>query len=1052
MNETAAAAAATGAGSTPYEEFVWRRLEEPLRVIGQDLPWQMWLIVLGVVLTVALFYVVWMYVKDSVSVGPWWASLLGLLRTSVYAILAVVFLLPARQSYVETRTEAKVLVVFDVSGSMATSDLLPMGTPNEKLTTRQEMVQEFLTERQVDFLARLEKKNPVTIYRLGSRLDDNYLHFAGGRVFTRQDKESPRKDEEGVVILPDPGKLPEEYWRSWLSPHIKVDIPSTLPEQEVARLSALSELNAKVISDGMTRGTNLGDSLLGVLTKEMNNRVQGVVVFTDGRNTEGTPDAFRQLEGRARSARIPFFVVGVGEDRLKVKIEIADVRAPQQIQPEDKFRVKAEITGEGKPGEKLDNVVLDVTHVRLVKSKTKDPKTGKIVDVEKEEELPIELIEAENPDDPKAKREKINLGPKLTLKPPADVILDKATPPRVDIEWQLDAVALAAAGRIDLTKDVYKAKKWEIGETKDDSEFRFVVRVPVDKREGLGKKQLHESSKVPMKVIKKPVRVLLLAAAANHDYQFVRSLMVREMEKKRLELAIHLQLPPGKTKPEPGVVQDVPPERLLKSFPETFRKKKGDLMDLSSYDVIVGFDPDFKQLTVDQIKMLKEWSDKGGGLVLVGGYINTVELIRPREEDPDRFKPILDMLPVVLDDRRDYIERKADEPWFLDFEGANPEMEFLKLDEDLDESKFKEDWQAVFFGTGKDKSEKAQRGFFSFYPVQRAKVGSLVAARFGDPAAKLKDNTLHPYIVLSPESLPRVIWIGSAETRRLREYREAYFERFWTKLVQYAAAKSKGPVARPIRIEHAASIPSGRYMEVEAKIDGPDGQPLDRKAKPEITVKLPVGVPEAEIKQPILMTARPGSRDGWFSGRFLVRSPGQYEFTVKTPKATAADSEIAESSKFNVKEANPEMDNTRPDYDRMYRLASEADEGFLRMSETDRNELKRRLQRPNIPTPGAAGAPADADKVEIREDKMRLYFDLKNAALIPTCMVQDIQKQVSRGKHRDLWDDGVTLYEYPAPDDPNKQPRQPIKVSYVLLAVVGLLSMEWLTRKLLRLA
>src|SRR5262249_55173515 len=119
------------------------------------------------------------------------------------------------------------------------------------------------------------------------------------------------------------------------------------------------------------------------------------------------------------------------------------------------------------------------------------------------------------------------------------------------------------------------------------------------------------------------------------------------------------------------------------------------------------------------------------------------------------------------------------------------------------------------------------------------------------------------------------------------------------------------------------------------------------------------------------------------------------------------------------------------------------------------------LQRPklDIPQPGGGGgggaAPAggaDADKVDIREDKMRLYFDLKNAPLIPTCMVQDIQKQVSRGKHRDLWDDGVTLYEYPAPEDPSKPAKQPIKVAYVLLAVVGLLSIEWLTRKLLRLA
>src|SRR5262249_20923739 len=154
-----------------------------------------------------------------------------------------------------------------------------------------------------------------------------------------------------------------------------------------------------------------------------------------------------------------------------------------------------------------------------------------------------------------------------------------------------------------------------------------------------------------------------------------------EMEKKRLELAIHLQLPPGEIKPRTGVVQDVPPERMLTYFPDSYGKKK-DLYDLSSYDTIVCFDPDWNRLAPDQIQMIKRWAEKGGGLMVTGGYSNPVELIRPREgEDADRFKPILDLLPVILDDRRDYTERKTDDPFALDFEGATPELEFLKLDE-----------------------------------------------------------------------------------------------------------------------------------------------------------------------------------------------------------------------------------------------------------------------------------------------------------------------------------------------------------------------------------
>jgi hypothetical protein len=70
MNETTAAATAN---SNEYQQFVWRRLEEPLRLAGTELPWQVWLVILGVVMAVAFFYVAWMYLKDSHGVGPWWA-------------------------------------------------------------------------------------------------------------------------------------------------------------------------------------------------------------------------------------------------------------------------------------------------------------------------------------------------------------------------------------------------------------------------------------------------------------------------------------------------------------------------------------------------------------------------------------------------------------------------------------------------------------------------------------------------------------------------------------------------------------------------------------------------------------------------------------------------------------------------------------------------------------------------------------------------------------------------------------------------------------------
>jgi hypothetical protein len=1046
-------------GPQEYEQFVFRRLEEPFPFFGRQLPEWMWLVCLGVVLSAALVYVVFMYIKDARGVGAWWASLLGTLRLAVYAILALVFLLPARQSYVKTVSEGRAITIFDTSGSMHTSDVLPSGDPKQVRPSRQDQVLDFLLrktggegDRQLNFFGQLEAKNPLAAYRFGSKLDEEYILLQAGRALTRTEKEKP-EIIDGKTVVPDVGGLPDSYWTTWLKPESKVDLAG-LTESEKLRLDKLANLNARLIGERFTAGTNLGEPILAVLGKEANNRLQGVVVFTDGRNTEGSTSALRELEQRARAAKVPIFVVGVGEDRQRVKIEIADLRLPALIQPEDKFPVKADLTGEGLGGQPLD-VTLVLSHVRTYKQKqvTKD---GKTIEVEKEELLPIELVERDNPESPKPAKDrpKFPLGSApIEIKAPAAVVLDKSATPRAEVEWQFDAAALAAAAKkADLPTD----KKWEIGETRDDSELRWVVKVPVDKREGLPvEKKFHQSPKASMKVEKKPLRILMVAAGANRDFQFVQVLLSREVDKKRMELAVHLQMAPGETTPRTGKVQNVPPDRLLLTFPDTFRQKK-DLFDLQSYDVIILYDPDWKQITGEQIKNLKRWSDAGGGLIMIGGHLNTVELIRPRDgEDQEKYEPLLKMLPVELDDRRDYVERKADEPFALDVGDATPEFEFMKLDEEMDETKFKEDWQTFFFGEGKERTEKAQRGFYSFYPVQKAKTGCPILARYTDPATKLKDGTLHPVIVVQAETQPRVVWIGSAETWRLREYKEAYHERFWSKLVRYAGSKSTGTVQKQIQFALGASYPALKDVPIEAKILGPNGEPLPKEANVEIRIKVPTGVNEKEINggKPIKMSPSGGSKAGWFTGRFVPRSPGEYEVTVRVAKMPGMDSDLVETLKTTVKEANPELDNTRPDFDLMYRLASEADDVFRRMKDADAALVRKSLVRPKLGTGGglAPGGEGDKDGGKVSLDRPRLFFNLTNAHLIPLCMMPDRQTSVSKGPHKDLWDEGITLWTPSKAKETDPDPN-PVKLSYVLLAVVGLLSLEWLTRKLLRLA
>jgi hypothetical protein len=1019
------------------KEIVYRRLSEPFEFFGHELPAELWLVILGLVLLTAFFYVGWMYVKDSRAVGAPWAIVLGLLRSSVYALLAWVFLLRAEQTWEQSQSQAKVIVAFDVSNSLGQVDDIPTGTPGEKLRSRQDKVLEFLTSDRVKFLPNLEATNPVTVFRFATRLDDHYLLFRDGRSWTRAEWEDPNRESPAPGAEPEePRPLSPEFWTAFLKPAQKDQKGvEDLPAAERARLEKLLARNGKLAEISFANGTNVGDSVLSLVNRELNGRVQGIVVFTDGRSTEGSSQAFRDLEQRAAAAHIPVFVVGVGDERPPVRLEITDVRVPDQVQPEDKFRAVVEVTGEGLDNPQV-NVELEVTHTRKVGPG-------------KEQALDITLVEAENPKDSTQKRLQVGLGKKLTLRPAAPAVLAGGPPPRATVEFPIDAQSLAEAAHIDLSQGETAGKKWELGETKD-GELHFVARVPRDKKESF-QGAFHASEPSLVRVVKKPLRVLLFASAATRDYQFLRTLLVREMEKKRGEVSIFLQLPPGRTERRVGVVQDVEPERLLGEFPNRLEAGKEDkLYALEEYDAIVGFDPDWSKLTTRQLELVRTWVEKGGGLVLLGGPINTLQLARPGEYKK-QLEPLLGrersaadkglppLLPVTFRDVRvEDLERNTSDPYPLAFEGAAAGFEFLKLDEVRPDLKVPQDWEEFFYGPRKEGEERGavQRGFFNFYPVE-ANPGSVVVARFGDAHAALKDKSLPPYLVVNDFGRGHAVWIGSGETWRLRQFRESYHERFWAKLLRFAGSGNMGKVSKHIRLEMNATYPANKFVEVEAEIDvgvEADGKkkplPADAQA-PEITLTLPDGVPEKEIPTPVLMRPKPGA-GGWFAARFQVRSPGNYTLHLKVP----ATSDTL-SRRFVVKEANPEMDNTRPDFDAMYRLAGEADEVLARLGDAERQDLKKYLRRARPVEPGAQN--------EGKEEKLRLYFDLAGAHLIPGCMRKDVQVHKSRGPIKDQWDEGLTLAE-------REPPQPPVKVSYVLLGAVGLLSVEWLIRKLLRLA
>jgi hypothetical protein len=106
------------------------------------------------------------------------------------------------------------------------------------------------------------------------------------------------------------------------------------------------------------------------------------------------------------------------------------------------------------------------------------------------------------------------------------------------------------------------------------------------------------------------------------------------------------------------------------------------------------------------------------------------------------------------------------------------------------------------------------------------------------------------------------------------------------------------------------------------------------------------------------------------------------------------------------------------------------------------DELRQKLRGPRT---SAADKLLENRDAAAAADAPKLLFTLTTAEAIPQCLPAIPPKvSRSRGPVNDLWDDG--------PELGRTEEGKPIAVATLLMVIVGLLSVEWLTRKLLRLA
>jgi hypothetical protein len=1032
----------------------------------------MWYTFVAAIFGLGTLFVVLMYIKDARSVRWYWAVMLAALRIAIYAILCFVFLLPARQTWERTEKRSRVVVLIDVTPSMTrVSDEITK--KDRKPKKRMELLIEFLQDRDIALIENLLKSNPVAIYPFGTRLDDTpQMIERGAAPWGAEDWEAFVNFDFRQFLLKDISAQGQEALRNTMSPPelawsgpkmaSKTDKPEPanwadwaaawyIHRDEKPLVNGMDEADSKKLRDNITKlerridvarsialGTNVPDSIAAAVSRESPNMVQGIIVFSDMRSNLGSDASIRELRERASKEKIPIFTVAVGQDLQNTSIVITDVQADDIASPDEGFKASVEADGFGLARRSVP-VELDLFSPGM------DPKTQ----------------------DPAFTMRDSRKDKTVGSLTPYMLTFEPGEPPHGQVEFVIDPARLAtdpdprARALVSesttgaFKKPVLKEGKWSVR-----------ARIPKDDQEAFADAE-HVRERPGIQVIQKKIRVLVVAGAPSREFQFVRTFLTREVQENRATVTLLVQNEAGLS----GNLTPNPTEQIIRRFP-TRLDLSGKVTDptdatekqynLNEYDLIIAFDPDWTELSLQQAEDLKLWVERqGGGFIFVADRINTFQLARvERDNKESRLLPILEILPVIPDDPIAIIAKQPP-PRTARRLYLHPmlESDMLKID-DPPEAPKKDGvqpaddpiagWERFFTDRDKyvenrdDKIELfPRRGFFSSYPIKEVKAGSHVLADFVDEDFN-HVKTTRPWIVLSnPIAGFRTCFMASGEIYRMYAYDKTYYERYWAKLMKYMAGKRNVKAARG-RVLVSKEVISGQPIRVNAQILNTNSKPYPENAiNPKFNVLQVAPNGEKKAFGPFEMTAT--GADGYFKGQVTADSkqfpPGDFEYFVVID-VPDSNSETLQG-KFQVIHSDLEMDVTKPDFAAHLAMASDFDEALAsRVSSAVKEKLIKGLPKDN-------GVPKLAFKLGDRE----------LLKLIPECCPERTpDRQDIRGPVHDLWDNGIELpvrntegnfWERNVPSDWSGKT---FPVSWVLMVVVFILCLEWLTRKLLRLA
>jgi len=399
-------------------------------------------------------------------------------------------------------------------------------------------------------------------------------------------------------------------------------------------------------------------------------------------------------------------------------------------------------------------------------------------------------------------------------------------------DWEpIDAKQIAITTADELTTARFETNPTQAGR------YLYEVRATVSARES---QQDDNRQQAEVVVVDRETRALLYAGGPSRDYRFLRNQLRRDKS-----FVVDVLLETGTA----GISQDA--DEILVEFPTSAQQ-------LSQYDVIVAFDPDWSRLSIEQVDWLESWvSAQSGGLIVVPGRVNL-----QRWAIESRMRTIRGLYPVripsgLLDLRSDGAPR--DKPKPLRLTAAGSEAEFLWLADQREAS---------------DAAWQSFDGVYGGFEHRGPKPGATVYAKL----AGTTDDTPGPaYLVSQYYGSGQVFYLGSSELWRLRKLSTKYYERLWTSLLRHTSQGrllQGSPRGKLLLAQDRYDV--GATVQIRATVTNAQLQPL-----PAESVTLKVDLPTGGTQQVTL--AADETRPGTFAGEMRVVPPGAYRLTLAIP-------------------------------------------------------------------------------------------------------------------------------------------------------------------------